>query len=254
MRRNTFKMINLPGNILFLLPMYVLGEYGDVMIADEVDDRSERLDSNRGGAPYYDRGGWEVIVDNNNEEETEEQLYDHEFLDDDYYFQNMESESYSENFIQSPKDKYAAYRTRPEFQNKSPRYSVIQPYFQQTPNLISRNHYSSKTNRPFEESVNYSDKQYLAPLKKNDETQSDKNVPSQAPGILLFVINLLDSALQSRKSKIQNRFEFERYPKVTLGERVTIDTVSAVQELMLKFLEWGAFIATDLLFQLFWPV
>jgi len=78
---------------------------------------------------------------------------------------------------------------------------------------------------------------------------------SQAPGILLFLIDWLDSALRTKKhKKFRKKLDFENYPSINLGSNVSIDTVSAVQELMLKFLEWGAFIATDLLFQLVWPV
>ena len=40
---------------------------------------------------------------------------------------------------------------------------------------------------------------------------------------------------------------------VTVGGRVEIDTVQATQELMLKFLEFGAFVFTDVLFQIMWP-
>ena len=78
--------------------------------------------------------------------------------------------------------------------------------------------------------------------------QLTKHVPSQAHGILLFVIDLLNSAWKSRRPNIKkNRLDFKNNTSVNLGDRVTVDTVTAVQELMLRFLEWGAFIATDLL-------
>lgn len=184
---------------------------------------------------------------------------DDEVFEDDTGFNHI-SKTYSEHFIKSPKDKYANYRTKPEYQTKemiSHHYLAQQPHnnndYQYT-NLIPQDHLPSKSDRPLRESDSYSDSYNSALYAKYDKVQSTKDVPSQAPGILLFVIDLLDSALKSRRPKIRNRLDFENNPTINIGDRVTIDTVTAVQELMLKFLEWGAFIATDLLFQLFWPV
>jgi len=90
--------------------------------------------------------------------------------------------------------------------------------------------------------------------RKTDATQTGSLRENQASSIILKLIDLLDLALGRRKTrKFRNRLDFEQYPNINFGSNVSIDTVSAVQELMLKFLEWGAFVATDLLFQLVWP-
>ena len=91
--------------------------------------------------------------------------------------------------------------------------------------------------------------------RRTDASQTGSLGENQASSIILKLMDLLDLALGRRKTrKFRNRLDFEQYPSVNLGNNVSIDTVSAVQELMLKFLEWGAFVATDLLFQLVWPV
>ena len=91
--------------------------------------------------------------------------------------------------------------------------------------------------------------------RKIDATQTGSLRENQASSIILNLIDLIDLALGRRKTrKFRNRLDFEQYPSINFGSNVSIDTVSADQELMLKFLEWGAFVATNLLFQLVWPV
>merc|ERR1711915_287721 len=91
--------------------------------------------------------------------------------------------------------------------------------------------------------------------RNTDATQTGSLRKNQASSIILKLLDWLDFGLWRRKKrKLRNRLDFEQYPSINLGNNVDIDTVSAVQELMLKFLEWGAFVATDLLFQLVWPV
>merc|ERR1711915_604545 len=91
--------------------------------------------------------------------------------------------------------------------------------------------------------------------RKTDATQTGSLRENQASSIILKLLDRLDLGLGRRKKrKLRNRLDIEQYPSINLGNNVDIDTVSAVQELMLKFLEWGAFVATDLLFQLVWPV
>ena len=149
-------------------------------------------------------------------------------------------------------------------------WTVIEDYSDE--NKIDENRYDDRTAQDYYASINiksddYSDFFLPSPIDRNavyrtkerhtlpdNVSSEDKNVPSQAPGILLAAIDLLDFALNFRKRKISDRLYFDQYPNVTLSDQVSIDTVSAVQELLLKFLEWGAFIATDLLFQIFWPV
>merc|ERR1711915_144367 len=91
--------------------------------------------------------------------------------------------------------------------------------------------------------------------KKTDANQTGSQRENQASSIILKLMDLLDLALGKRKTrKFRQRLDFEKYPNIDFSSNVSIDTVSAVQELMLKFLEWGAFVTTDLLFQLVWPV
>ena len=91
--------------------------------------------------------------------------------------------------------------------------------------------------------------------RNTDATQTGSLRENQASSIILKLLDWLDLGLgKSKKRKLRNRLDFEQYPSINLGNNVDIDTVSAVQELMLKFLEWVAFVATDLLFQLVWPV
>ena len=159
--------------------------------------------------------------------------------------------------------------------NASPYYdregwTVIEDYSEE--NKIDESRYDDRTPQDYYSSINtksydYSDYFFPSPIDRNavyrtkeryippDKVSSeDKNVSSQAPGILLAAIDLLDFALNYKRRGISDRLYFDQYPNVTLSDQVSIDTVSAVQELLLKFLEWGAFIATDLLFQIFWPV
>eukprot|EP00090_Calanus_glacialis_P001073 TRINITY_DN10766_c0_g1_i1.p1 TRINITY_DN10766_c0_g1~~TRINITY_DN10766_c0_g1_i1.p1 ORF type:complete len:256 (-),score=43.71 TRINITY_DN10766_c0_g1_i1:370-1137(-) len=255
-------MVNLLGNIFLLLPITILGEFGDIVRDDKDDstnDHSREVDTNDGTHPYYDKEGWKVAEDKVTVDGINEQFQYNEVLEDDVGCNHI-SETYSDHFIRSHKDKYANYRTRPEYRTKeminqhsAAHYLQDQNDYQDT-KPISQDQYTAKPDRPLRESASYSDNYNRAPYAKYNKVQSTKHVPSQAPGILLFVIDLLESALKSRRPKIRNRLDFENNPTVNLGDRVTIDTVTAVQELMLQFLNWGAFIATDLLFQLFWPV
>ena len=250
------------GNIFLLLPITILGEFGDIVSYDKDDSTTEQLryfDTKSDALPYYDKEGWQVVKDKVTEDDINEQFQYHAVFEDDVGFNHI-SETFSDNFIRSPKDKYANYRTRPEYHTKEmirQHYGAYQPHNQndhQSTKPITQDHYGSKPDRKLRENASYSDNYNRAPYAKYNKVQSPKQVPNQAPGILLFVIDLIDSVLKSRRPKIRNRLDFLNSPTVNLGDRVTIDTVTAIQELMLKFLEWGAFIATDLLFQLFWPV
>jgi hypothetical protein len=260
--KQIFTTYIISGNIFLLLPITILGESGEIVRDykdDSTNDQSREVDTNNDVPPYYKREGWKVVEDKVTVDGINEQFLYNEVLEDDVGFNHI-SETYSDHFIKSPKDKYENYRTRPKYQtNKviSQQYGTHQPHnlndYQST-KPISQDNYISIPDRPLRESASYSDNYNRAPYAKYDEVQSTKYVPSQAPGILLFVIDLLNSAMKSRRPKIINRLDFQNNPTVNLGDRVTIDTVTAVQELMLKFLELGGFITTDLLFQLFWPV
>lgn len=66
--------------------------------------------------------------------------------------------------------------------------------------------------------------------------------------VLLTGKDTLDLHLNYRRREKPVRLYSNEYPTITF------DTVSDIQELLLYILLWGAFIATDLLFQLAWPV
>lgn len=193
-------LITLGTTFLFLPIMNALGKYEDLAGKKKNSERKMTF------SPYYDREGWTVIEDYSDENRIDESRYDDRTPQDYYSSINMNTDDYSDNFLPSPIDRNAVYRTK---------------------------------------------ERYIAPDTVSSE---DKSGPSQAPGILLAAIDLLDFALNYRRRGISDRLYFDQYPNVTLSDQVSIDTVSAVQELLLKFLEWGAFIATDLLFQIFWPV
>ena len=210
--------------------------HGDLFDEDSGDHSRARTDSNRDSHHYYDREGWKVVTDNIAINEYEEEVVYQKGLgtEDDDAYNKISSEGYSDYFSKSPKDKYSNYWTINDYQPTQ---------------LESKDHYTYQPHRQFLESANYGDNHYTTPYVKYGHDKSSEQVPSQAPGVILFLIDLLDSALEARRPK--NRTSLDN---VTLGNRVTIDTVTAIQELMLKFLEFFAFVATDLLFQLFWPI
>ena len=205
------------GNIFLLLPITILGEFGDIVRYDEDDSTNDKLrdfDNNSDALPHFDKEGWEVMKDKGTLDAVNEQFHYHELFEDDVGFNHI-SETYSDHFIRSPKDKYGNYRTTPEYQTKeviSQHYGAHQPQNRndyQSTKAINQDHYKSKPDSPLRESASYSDNYNSAPYAKYDEVQTTKHVPSQAPGILLFVIDLLDSALKSRRPKIRNRLDFQ---------------------------------------------
>jgi len=275
------------GNIWLFLQVLILVKAEEMLHTGGDKDRTDNTIVRRESQQKYDREGWEAVT--NEDMSREDVFYDD---NEDYDAHHIISDRFSDYFIKSPKDKFDKYRVRSDYQSTNkfnkdhalhkqlpsedydydydyqpvsrPVYTPTQ-WLRQDPDTYqpkSGNNYKPKQyrsqkydisppHRQFLES-GHSDNHNIAPSVDYEHDQPSEQVTSQAPGIILFLIDLLDSVLESRKTKIHTRDG--NVSNLNLGNRVTIDTVTAIQEVMLKFLEFGAFVATDLLFQLFWPV
>ena len=67
-------------------------------------------------------------------------------------------------------------------------------------------------------------------------------------------VGLLGYLLETLERKKYKKNINEPFPLITRVDMVYINPGNALQELLLKFLEWFAFIATDVLFQAIWPL
>ena len=78
---------------------------------------------------------------------------------------------------------------------------------------------------------------------------SDKfiKVERENVGLLSYLLE----TVERRKYKKNVR---KPYPVITRLDMVRIDWGTVLQELLLKILEWFAFIVTDILFRVIWPI
>lgn len=103
------------------------------------------------------------------------------------------------------------------------------------------------------------------PLPNQFPQYEDKHDP-QTPGLLSWLFDMATRALEKQirrrtgglvgtgwrvRGEEKQDFDLDFDDVNVLG--ATIGTVGAIQELMLKVLEWGAFIVCDILFQIYWP-
>ena len=65
-----------------LLPITILGEFGDIVRDDSTNDHSKEVDTNDDGHPYYDRERWKVVEDKVTVDGINEQFQYNEVLED----------------------------------------------------------------------------------------------------------------------------------------------------------------------------
>ena len=67
-------------------------------------------------------------------------------------------------------------------------------------------------------------------------------------------VGLLSYLLETVQRKKYKEELSRPYPLITRVDMIEIDMAIALQELLLKILEWFAFIVTDILFRVIWPL